>query len=167
MNHCGSQIHFQSSDFVWQNWRATGPNQAEFSIEESASSACAAKHDRVTGEAWLKQASSGASCLHSFKLISVPAHCKAFAATGDAAEACAPILCTARWRHNTNLKANLSASHVGRLTVQATYRTISTCLHFHLQQASMGGPARNSNKPHANTSKGLTRNLPKQYSKRV
>ena len=33
--------------------------------------------------AWLKQASSGASCLHSFKLISVPAHCKAFAATGE------------------------------------------------------------------------------------
>ena len=33
--------------------------------------------------AWLKQASSGASCLHSFKLISVPARCKAFAATGN------------------------------------------------------------------------------------
>ena len=33
--------------------------------------------------AWLKQASSGASCLQSFKLISVPAHCKAFAATGE------------------------------------------------------------------------------------
>ena len=48
---CVSQIHFQSSDFVWQNWRATGPDQAEFSIEESASSACAAKHDRVTSVA--------------------------------------------------------------------------------------------------------------------
>ena len=41
----------QSSDFVWQNWRATGPDQGEFSIEESASSACAAKHDRVTSVA--------------------------------------------------------------------------------------------------------------------
>ena len=48
---CVSQIHFQSSDFVWQNWRATGPDQTEFSIEESASSACAAKHDRVTSVA--------------------------------------------------------------------------------------------------------------------
>ena len=48
---CVSQIHFQSSDLVWQNWRATGPDQAEFSIEESASSACAAKHDRVTSVA--------------------------------------------------------------------------------------------------------------------
>ena len=48
---CVSQIHFQSSDFVWQNWRATGPDQAEFSIEESASSACAAKHDRGTSVA--------------------------------------------------------------------------------------------------------------------
>ena len=38
-----------------------------------------APQDTTESLAWLKQASSGASCLHSFKLISVPAHCKAFA----------------------------------------------------------------------------------------
>ena len=48
---CVSQIHLQPSDFVWQNWRATGADQAKLSIKESCSSACAAKHDRVTSMA--------------------------------------------------------------------------------------------------------------------
>ena len=78
---CVSQIHFQSSTWCGR----TGAPLAPIKRSSPSKKAPVVLVPQNTTEslAWLKQASSGASCLHSFKLISVPAHCKAFAATGE------------------------------------------------------------------------------------
>ena len=115
---------YRSPTVQLQNWRATSANQAKLSTSFLFCRKTRQSHRHGLSKHHLvpQACTPSSSSLHLCIVHLLQLQANRWRHRSS-------ILCTARWRHHTKVKAHLSASHVGCLAVQATHRAIAACFH--------------------------------------